>query len=205
LEKWVNFNSGDKEIEGIIYLPAESGIFPGVIVLHPHPAFGGSMENNVVNAVCNELSKNGIVAFKFNIRDPNIKKAVEHSKNALDFFLTTDQLNDQLDVKRIGVCGYSWGSRVILEAFYKDPKVKFLIGISPPLSMMKFDFLLESDKPKLITVGTQDQFIPLNSIQDFFDKLKEPKEFAVLNTDHIYVGVEKKLSTRILEFVKKYI
>jgi len=200
LEKWVNFKSNNEELEGIIYFPSESGKYPGVIVLHPHPAFGGSMENNVVNAICDSLQKNGIIAFKFNIRNPNIQKAIQHTKNSLEFFMSIEQLDSQ----KIGVCGYSWGSRVVLGAFYNDPKIKFLIGVSPPLSMMKFDFLLNSEKPKLITIGTRDQIIPIDLINDFFKKLKDPKELETFHTDHIYIGVEKKLSDKVIQFVKKY-
>ncbi len=201
MEKPFNFRSGEKEIEGIIYLPSEIKKCPGMIILHPHPAFGGSMENNVVNAVCETLQQNGVIAFKFNIRNPNINKAIKHTKAGLEFFSTLDEL----DKSRIGVCGYSWGSRVILEAFYNDERVKALIGVSPPVSMFKYDFLLDSKKPILLTVGTHDQIIPINLMEDFFNKLKEPKEFETFNTDHIYIGVENKLSKRVLEFVNKYL
>ena len=174
MEKRVNFESGDKTIDGIIYLPSETGNSPGVIVLHPHPAFGGSMENNVVNAICRELSNNGIIAFKFDIRNPKIETAIQYAKNGLDYFMKIPEL----DKSRIGVCGYSWGSRVILGAFHNDPRIKFLVGVSPPISMMKFSFLLESEKPKLITVGTHDQIIPTSQIENFFDKF-DPLQASV--------------------------
>ncbi|NVM02118.1 MAG: dienelactone hydrolase family protein [Candidatus Helarchaeota archaeon] len=204
MEKNVSFQSEDLKINGIIYLPSESGKKPGVIVLHPHPAFGGSMENNVVNAVCEALQKNGVIAFKFNIRNPNIKKAIRHTITALDFFTSIEKL----DESRIGVCGYSWGSRVILEALYNEPRIKILIGVSPPISMFKFGFLLDSErpiKPILLTVGTHDQIIPVSLIEDFFNKLKDPKEFETFNTDHIYIGAERKLSERVIQFVQKYL
>jgi len=34
--------------------------------------------------------------------------------------------------------------------------------------------------------------------------LKDPKELETFNTDHIYIGVEKKLSDKVIQFVKKY-
>jgi alpha/beta superfamily hydrolase len=68
MEKLVSFKSGNKELNGIFYLPSKTGKKPGAIVLHPHPAFGGSMENNVVNAICEELSANGLIAFKFDMQ-----------------------------------------------------------------------------------------------------------------------------------------
>lgn len=201
MEKKVEFKLDNLNIEGIMYLPSKSGKFPGVIVLHPHPMFGGSMENNVVNAICEELLKNNVIAFKFNIRNPNVKKAIRYALAALDFFLKSSQLKSS----KIGFCGYSWGSAVGLEAFYNDPRIKLLIGVSPPITMFNFSYLLESEKPKLITVGQNDQIIPLDKIDKFFENLKDPKEFATFNTDHIYMGVEEELSKRVIEFITEYL
>jgi alpha/beta superfamily hydrolase len=51
----ITFPSGSLKLEGILYLPEGNGPFPGVVVCHPHPLYGGSMDNNVVDAVCGAL------------------------------------------------------------------------------------------------------------------------------------------------------
>src|SRR5271155_2488873 len=48
-EVQVTFRSGDLTLEGLLANPG--GNAPAVVVCHPHPLYGGSMYNNVVDAV----------------------------------------------------------------------------------------------------------------------------------------------------------
>ncbi len=62
------FPVGDIILEGELYRPEGPEPFPGVIVCHPHPLYGGNMLNNVVTAICQVLAGCSIVAFSFNFR-----------------------------------------------------------------------------------------------------------------------------------------
>ena len=59
---------------GEIFLEAKLGCDeqtstgPGVVICHPHPQFGGSMDNNVVWALCDAFVERGYVAVAFNFR-----------------------------------------------------------------------------------------------------------------------------------------
>ncbi len=57
------FLSGNLKLEGAIHLPEGSGEkLPGVVLCHPHPLYGGDMNNNVVMAISRTLSERGIIA-----------------------------------------------------------------------------------------------------------------------------------------------
>jgi alpha/beta superfamily hydrolase len=45
----VSFRSGDLTLEGLLANPG--GNAPAAVVCHPHPMYGGSMYNNVVDAM----------------------------------------------------------------------------------------------------------------------------------------------------------
>ena len=64
----VSFPSGELLLEGIVAIPEGAGAFPAVIVCHPHPLYGGSMDNNVVHSLCETLTEASFVSFKFNFR-----------------------------------------------------------------------------------------------------------------------------------------
>jgi len=51
----LEFSSGGLSLEGVLALSQGTGPFPAVIVCHPHPLYGGSMDNNVVNGICRKL------------------------------------------------------------------------------------------------------------------------------------------------------
>ena len=64
----VVFPCGTIALEGVMFRPDGGGPFSAAVVCHPHPLYGGSMDNNVVNAVCHALVERSIIALKFNFR-----------------------------------------------------------------------------------------------------------------------------------------
>jgi alpha/beta superfamily hydrolase len=64
----VSFPSGELFLEGILAIPEGAGPFPAVIICHPHPLYGGSMDNNVVYSLSETLTQASFVSFKFNFR-----------------------------------------------------------------------------------------------------------------------------------------
>ena len=67
MRKTISFLSDNLKLEGVLYSPATQSNLAGAIVVHPHPQFGGSMDNKVVDAVCEQL-ENSMIALKFNLR-----------------------------------------------------------------------------------------------------------------------------------------
>ncbi|MHA1650564.1 MAG: alpha/beta hydrolase [Candidatus Helarchaeota archaeon] len=204
----IYFLSEGLKLEGVLYAPEKEGKFPAAIVLHPHPQFGGSMHNNVVDAVCEELEKS-MVALKFNCRGVGRSEGYstggkEEGKDveaAIEFL----KIQDLVDEKRLAFIGYSWGTYAGLPVTYKNPDIKVIVGISCPVGLWNYNYMQECDKPKLMIVGTRDQFAPLERFKNLFEKLSDPKELYLLETDHFYIGAENKLASKVLEFLGKYL
>ena len=64
-EERVFFESGGLTIEGL-YAPGEGS--KGVVVTHPHSQMGGSMANNVVDALVAAFHDHGYATLRFNFR-----------------------------------------------------------------------------------------------------------------------------------------
>ena len=52
-------------IEGVL---KRNGSDKGVVICHPHPLYGGNMNNNVVDAIEYGFSERGFTTLKFNFR-----------------------------------------------------------------------------------------------------------------------------------------
>ncbi len=204
----IEFLSDGLKLEGIMYGPKNEGIFPAAVVTHPHPQFGGSMYNNVVDAICEEL-EGSIIALKFNCR--GVGRSEGHSsggkEEGRDVLAAIEYLktNKAIDPNKLVFIGYSWGTYVGLPVVYKNPDIKILIGISCPIGLWNYDYLRESDKPKLMIVGSHDSFAPKEKIQSLFNQLKDPKELFFLETDHFYVGQENNMARKVSEFIKGFL
>jgi len=201
----VSFPSGGLVLEGILAIPEGAGPFPAVIVCHPHPLYGGSMDNNVVYSLSEALTQASFVSFKFNFRGVGGSQGEfgqgigeqEDVEAAISFMSTVKEV----DSKRIGLAGYSAGAGFALPVGLNDARIKALAAVSPPLPMFDFDFLKGCLKPKILILGSRDNLIPTDQFLEFCQNLPEPKECeSIEGADHFWWGYESSLVTKVTAF-----
>ncbi len=204
----VSFPSGRFILEGILAIPEGAGPFPTVIVCHPHPLYGGSMDNNVVNSLFETLIQASLASFKFNFRGVGRSQGEfgqgigerEDVEAAISFVSTVKEV----DSNRIGLAGYSAGAGFALPVGSNDARIKALVAVSPPLSMFDFDLLKSCHKPKLLIAGNRDSFIPTDQFIEFCQNLPEPKEcVSIEGADHFWWGYEPHLAAKVTAFFTK--
>lgn len=204
----VSFPSGELFLEGILAIPEGTGPFPSVIVCHPHPLYGGSMDNNVVYNLSKTLTQASLVSFKFNFRGVGGSQG-EYSQGtgeqedveaAISFISTVKKV----DSKRIGLAGYSAGAGFAMPIGSNDTRIKALAAVSPPLPMFDFDFLKGCLKPKLLISGSRDDFTPTGQFLELCQNLPEPKEYeSIEGADHFWWGYESSLAAKVTAFFIK--
>jgi len=207
-KKRVSFPSSGLFLEGILAIPKGAGPFPAVIVCHPHPLYGGSMDNNVVNSLSETLTQAALASFKFNFRGVGGSQGEfsqgigerEDVKAAISFVSTVKEV----DSKRIGLAGYSAGAGFALPVGFNNDRIKALAAVSPPIPMFDFDFLKSCPKPKLLISGSRDDLIPINQFLEFCQNLPEPKECeSIEGADHFWWGYESRLAAKVAAFFIK--
>ena len=204
----VSFPSGELFLEGVLAIPEGAGPFPAVIVCHPHPLYGGSMDNNVVYSLSEALTQASLASFKFNFRGVGGSQGEfgqgigeqEDVEAAISFINTVKKV----DSKRIGLAGYSAGAGFALPVGLNDVRIKALAAISPPLPMFDFDFLKGCPKPKLFISGSRDNFTPADQFLEFCQNLPAPKEYeSIEGADHFWWGYESRLAAKVTAFFTK--
>ena len=200
-----NFPSGGLLLEGILTIPGATERLPAVIVCHPHPLYGGSMDNNVVSGICEALTQAELISFTFNFRGVGGSQGEfgqgigeQGDVEAAISFISTVK---KVDSDRIGLAGYSAGAGFALPVGYKDVRIKALAAISPPLSMFDFDLLKGCPKPKLLISGSKDDLIPIENLLQFCNGLPEPKQCeSIEGADHFWWGYESHLAAKVTSF-----
>jgi alpha/beta superfamily hydrolase len=204
----ITFTSGSLKLEGILFLPEGDGLSPCVIVCHPHPLHGGSMDNNVVDAVCDALVQSSIAAFKFNFRGVGHSQGRydegrgegDDARNAIKYVSTLKEI----DAERIGLCGYSAGAAFSLPVCWNDKRINAIAAISPPLEMFDFSFVTDCKKPLLLISGSYDDFTPAERFIAFCRDLGDASEQElIVGADHFWCGYELKLAERVAAFFAK--
>jgi alpha/beta superfamily hydrolase len=202
------FHSGDLTLEGVLYMPEEGGPRPAVIVCHPHPLYGGSMDNNVVNCLCSALNAGSLISFKFNFRGIGRSQGdfgdgageQEDVSSAISFITTLSEV----DPERVGLIGYSAGAAFALPVGCEDPRIKALGATSPPLAMFDFEFLTSCAKPKILISGSRDDFTPAGHFVEFCQNLPNPIEYDLIEgADHFWWGYEPEMARKTAAFFAK--
>ena len=207
-ETRVGFPSDELLLEGILAKPQGDGPFPAVIVCHPHPLYGGSMDNNVVNGLFEALAQASFVSFKFNFRGVGESQgeADQGMGEQTDAAAAISFLSElkEVDGNRIGLAGYSAGAGFALPVGSSDARIKALAAVSPPLDMFDFGFLKGCPKPKFLISGDKDDLISAEQFLEFCGNLAEPKECqTVEGADHFWWGYESHLAAKVTAFFVK--
>jgi alpha/beta superfamily hydrolase len=204
----VKFPSGELLLEGVLGMPEGDGPFPAVVTCHPHPLYGGSMDNRVVNAVCKRLVQNGITALKFNFRGVGGSQG-EHSggkDEEQDVTAAIDYISGLagVDIARIGLVGYSAGFGYGAPVGVGDGRVRVLVGISPPLALFDFTLLRGCPKPHLLVSGDRDDLLTAESFYRFCRDLGASGEcYTIEGADHFWQGYEEALAERVVAFLAR--
>ena len=204
----VKFSCGELSLEGVLNVPEGKGPFPAVIVCHPHPLYGGNMDNNVVYSLCEALTGASFISFKFNFRGVGRSQGKfsqgigeqEDVSAAISFVSGVAEA----DLERIGLVGYSAGAGFAFPVGVEDTRIKALVAVSPPLSMFDFESLKDCLKPKLLLSGSGDDFTPVTQFLQFCQNLPDPKEcLSIEGADHFWWGYEFEVASKVTAFFTK--
>jgi len=204
-QKHVSFPCGKLTLEGLCYFPDKDGLFPAVVMCHPHPLFGGSMDNNVILAVSSAVVENSMIAFMFNFRGVGRSQGSfgggideqEDAVAAVSWIIS----QPGVEASRLGLTGYSFGATVVLPVAIADNRVRALALISMPPGPEQISQLKKCTKPKLLICGTDDSVVPIEQAKRMGKEAAEPKKFELVNgADHVWWGYESKLAKKVADF-----
>jgi alpha/beta superfamily hydrolase len=207
-ELHVTFPSGDSsiELEGLLQLPDGEGPFPAVVVCHPYPPGGGTMEVPLVQAISRALAEAGIAALRFNFRSVGVSGGTfDNGRGEVDDVAgALDWLGAQpiADPDRLALVGYSFGAAMALfEAARNDcPQVLALIG-----TPLRWDLPLPiiDDRPCLLVAGERDQLCPAPDLHRLARQLKgDVKVHIVADADHFLFGHEGEVAGVVADFLR---
>ncbi len=207
-EEIIEFASGDLKLEGVLERPLDEPAGTGVVICHPHPLYGGDMNNNVVVAVSKALVEKGIYALRFNFRGvgKSTGKQGDGTGEKEDALAAVSFLSkyEDIDGNRLGLVGYSFGGAIALDAGMEEQKVKAMAAISPA-GLPQFS---ESSKPRLVVSGGQDMLVPASTIAEYEEKIVGNGEGSVQlikEADHFWWGYENKAAGLIVSFLEKHL
>ncbi|MGO9453720.1 MAG: alpha/beta hydrolase [Candidatus Binataceae bacterium] len=194
----VTFRSGELQLEGLIASPtAASG---AAVVCHPHPMYGGSMHNNVVEAVLDALWGRGYATLRFNFRGVGESEGeydggegeADDARAAVLF------LAERAVIKAVTLAGYSFGASVAMRAGLADTAIDRVVAVALPIAMMDSSIDGPAAKPVLLVSGDRDSYSPVDPLKSLAERLGDAAHLEIIaGADHFFGGYEPRLSAAV--------
>jgi alpha/beta superfamily hydrolase len=222
-EKTIRFRNGDVELDGRIHLAGDlpNGWPRGCVVCHPHPVYGGDMNNGVVVAITAALAAKGISTLRFDFRGVGASGGTHGGGGPEigDARAAVAALRAATGIDRIAIAGYSFGSVVALHvaadelqnADDADGGVDAVAAIAPPLAMFDASFVSGIEGALLLVAGDRDQYCPREQLEALEGMPIDPGVVCTMNStdhaivkgaDHFFGGYEERLGEIVAEWVK---
>jgi hypothetical protein len=200
----VTFVSGAFRLDG--RLARRPGSAWGMVVCHPHPAYGGDMENSVVRAAVRGAWSAGASTLRFDFR--GVGRSEGQSRGGSD---ETDDaraavafLAESAPGLRVALVGYSFGAMIAARVGPEDPRVERVGLIALPIGMFDPGPVLQTPKPVLFLQGDRDSFCPVERLEELVTSRPFPTEVRyVPGADHFLLGFEEEIAAAVGEFLRR--
>ncbi len=179
------FNGPDGRLEGR-YVQSKTENAPMVLVLHPHPQGGGTMNNKVVYNLYNTFVQRGFSALRFNFRGVGRSQGcfdqgqgeLADAAAALDWIQTQNP-----DAAGCWIAGFSFGAWIGMQLLMRRPEIEGFISVAPPANLYDFTFLAPCPASGLIIHGDADDLVPAESVKTLAAKLSAQRGIVIQHTN----------------------
>jgi alpha/beta superfamily hydrolase len=175
-----------------------------VVLAHPHPQYGGTMNTKVVFQAAKAFCRLGCAVLRFNFRGVGVSEGSYSGGEGemADYRAAIGFMAARFPGVPIWAAGVSFGSWVATSVGAEDDHVTTLIGIATPASLFDFTGVKDSAKPKFFIHGERDEVCPLRAVWDLYGKAAEPKELVVIDgADHLFDGHVSEVGDAIADLL----
>lgn len=194
------FNGPEGRLEGR-YQRAKEDNAPIALILHPHPQFGGTMNDKITYEMYHMFARRGFAVMRFNFRGVGKSEGeydmgqgeLSDAATALDYL---QSLNPAAPFAWVG--GFSFGAYVGMQLLMRRPEIVGFISVSAAANLFDFSFLAPCPSSGVVIHGTGDKICPPELTRDVMAKTRTQKgrriEFQTIDgADHFFSQHEAEL------------
>jgi alpha/beta superfamily hydrolase len=190
-------------LEAVLEAPANHTGARFGVVCHPHPLYGGTLDNKVVHTAARVMQELGLPTLRFNFRGVGGSAGTfdDGAGETDDALALIDWGRERWPHAALWLAGFSFGAFVALRAS-EQRRAQRLITIAPPVQRFQFAELKVPDCPWLIVQGDEDEIVDCQAVLAWARSLSPPPEVAILRgAGHFFHGRLQDLKDTIVEHV----
>jgi alpha/beta superfamily hydrolase len=205
-EEAVAFKSQELRLEGRFYRPEGVAVPRAAVVCHPHPLYGGSMFDVVVQAILNALWELDFATLRFNFRGVGESQGEydEGRGERLDAEAAVKFITGMRAIQRDQaiLAGYSFGAMAAINAGATLPEVATVVAVAPPIVSDEMPQLSALKKRFVVVAGEEDRYCPFSQLDLLRNTLLGMMRLKIVpGTDHFFAGQEAQVTRALIEML----
>tara|TARA_Y100001936_G_C15963225_1_gene606808 strand:- start:484 stop:1140 length:657 start_codon:yes stop_codon:yes gene_type:complete len=193
------------------YYKSKKKTSPIALILHPHPQYGGTMNNKIVVDTFNTFMENEFSVCRVNFRGvgksdgefDNGQGELADSAAALDWIE-----RENFDNSQCWIAGFSFGSLIAMQLLMRRPEINRFVIISPQPNVYDFSFLSPCPTSGMVIHGKKDELVSADSIDELKKRLTNQKGInvqfnQVIDANHFFSKSEENLKKSLNKYISK--
>jgi uncharacterized protein len=168
-----------------------------IVICHPHPQYGGSMHDAVVDTVDGVARRHAFATLRFNFR--GVGASTGRFDNGIgevdDLLAALAWLRDQIHGLPVWLAGYSFGSNIVWRSLERAGELRGVLLIAPPVGLMDFAARPSTDTKITLIAGDADDYVDSAALTGW---AREAAPDATIETirgaDHFFSGTHAQLA-----------
>jgi len=202
MEEKVTVASGPWRLEGY-WQAGTTG--KAAVITHPHPLYGGTMGNPVVETIQSAYQQHGYATLRFNFRGVGGSQGrFDNGVGEKDDVRAAIAYVESMQAAAIDLAGYSFGAWVNAGIAVPDcPAIHSMLMVSPPVGFITFDKISPLKCLKLVVTGSRDEIAPVDHIRNLLPAWSPDARLEIIDgCDHFYAGHLQTLKAILSRYLK---
>jgi uncharacterized protein len=175
------------------------------VVCHPHPLFGGTLDNKVVYTLARAFHDLGLPTIRFNFR--GVGKSVGSFADGIgeteDALAVIGEGRQRWPGAALWLAGFSFGGAVAIRAAAQANPEK-LVTVAPAIRRVPLEDIPAPTCPWLIVQGDKDDLVNHVEVTEWASRLPHPPEIVLLpGVEHFFHGKLNELRDAVTQFARK--
>jgi uncharacterized protein len=179
------------------------------VICHPHPLFGGTMENKVVTTIARALRETGIPTVRFNFRGVGASDGAfdQGVGETADADVVATWAAEHWPGRSLVAAGFSFGGYVALrlaqlrESQQREPRL--LITVAPAVQRFDANSSAAPRCPWLVVQGDADDVVDPAAVINWVNSLEPKPQLVVMpGVGHFFHGRLQELRDAVITTVR---
>ena len=182
------------QLEVAVTLPKVAAIHKVILICHPHPLYGGTMDNKVVSTLVRSFDELDYATVRFNFRGVGRSEGLHDQGHgeAQDLELILNWILQAMPDANVVLAGFSFGSYVAYQVAAScqwSATIQRLLLVAPPVQYPGFSSITPPVMPIVVVQGEADEVVEPDKVFAWVEHtLPEASVLRMADTSHFFHG-----------------